>query len=372
MTFPAFNRCMIDMKYLLLLVFIANGLAVSAQDKEKSWYKMLAGTIGKYPVTMHLHKAGHSYTGYYSYNSQRLPVALSGNDTTEKGRITLLAFAGDESNEIFSITIINGKAAGSWKKKEGTEALKFTAGEKKMPVQFTHIYTSAEKQLRPAMKESPVASIELSSIWPLGNSEADELVKEQVRAVFVEQKNKEDIGKIFLRVRDEFFRTYQEDNKEASDSELVEYSHAYQYSFNQNLEIRDYHKDLLNLCASYYSYSGGAHGMYASSYYVLDLQKKKRVMLNDLFDEKGMKALDKLLEKHYRSKYEVAPNETLEEGGLFENSIAATENFYITGKGIGFVYHPYEIASYAMGEIEIFIPLKEILPHLKPGAKAYW
>ena len=333
---------------------------------------MLAGSIDKYPVTMHLHKAGNSYTGYYSYNNQRMPIAISGNDTTEKGRITLMAFAGDDSNEFFSFSIINGKAAGSWKNKEGTRVLNFAAVEKKMPVQFTHIYTSAEKKLRPAMKESPVASIELASVWPIGNSEADELVKEQVRAVFIEQKSKEDIGKIFLRARDEFFRTYQEDNKEASDSDLVEYSHAYQYSYNQNLEIRDYHKDLLNLCASYYSYSGGAHGMYASSYYVLDLQKKKRVMLIDLFDEKGLKALNQLLEKHYRSKYGVSPTETLEEGGLFENSISANENFYITGKGIGFVYHPYEIASYAMGEIELFIPFKEITIHLKPSAQAYW
>ena len=95
-------------------------------------------------------------------------------------------------------------------------------------------------------------------------------------------------------------------------------------------------------------------------------------MLIDLFDEKGLKALNQLLEKHYRSKYGVSPTETLEEGGLFENSISANENFYITGKGIGFVYHPYEIASYAMGEIELFIPLKEFLPYLKSGANAYW
>ena len=372
MIFRTINRCITDMKYLLLFVFIFNGLALFAQDKEISWYKMLAGTIDKYPVTMHLHKAGHSYTGYYSYNTQRQPVAVSGDDTTEKGRIRLVALAGDDTNEIFSISISNGKAEGSWKKNEAGKALPFFAVEKKMPIQFSHVFTAGEKKFRPAHKESPAASIELASIWPLGNTEADELVKQQVRAVFIEQKTKEDIGKIFLRVRDEFFRTYQEDNKEAGDSELLEYPHAYLYSFDQKMEIRDYHNNLLNLCTSYYSYSGGAHGMYATSYYVLDLQKKKRVMVNDLFDEKGIRALDKLLEKYFRKEYGVPAGESLEEGGLFENSITANENFYITGKGIGFVYHPYEIASYAMGEIEIFIPIKEILPHLKPASKAYW
>ena len=35
-----------------------------------------------------------------------------------------------------------------------------------------------------------------------------------------------------------------------------------------------------------------------------------------------------------------------------------TENFYIDENGIHFIYDPYEIASFAAGTIDIFVPYK--------------
>jgi hypothetical protein len=51
---------------------------------------------------------------------------------------------------------------------------------------------------------------------------------------------------------------------------------------------------------------------------------------------------------------------------LFENSIEPTNNFCITKKGILFLYNPYEIAAYAMGEIELFIPFEELKTVVNP------
>ena len=76
-----------------------------------------------------------------------------------------------------------------------------------------------------------------------------------------------------------------------------------------------------------------------------------------------------LLEKYFRSQYGLKPTDSLAEGGLFENHIEPNDNFYLTGKGIGFTYMPYEIGPYAMGEINIFIPFREVEKYLKPGIK---
>ncbi|MGZ8545323.1 MAG: DUF3298 domain-containing protein [Flavisolibacter sp.] len=360
------------MKYLLLSFFLFSCLVVSAQDKEKGWYKMLTGTIGKYPVTMHLHKTGNAYSGYYTYDSQRQPIGLTGEDSTDKGRIRLIAYSGDEAHESFSISIKDGKATGDWKKTEVSKPLVFTAVEKKGSVQFINVFTAGEKKLKPAMEESPEASIELSAVWPSGKTLADEFVKSEIRKFFSEEYQKEEIGAIFLNMKKEFFTTYMEDNKEVSDSDLVQYPMSYQYNLSEKLEIRDYFNHLLTLSGSHYSYSGGAHGMYATTYLVLDLQNKKRLTVDDLLDQKGKNELGRLLEKYFRIQYDLSPGESLEEGGIFDNKIEPNANFYFTGKGIGFVYHPYEIASYAMGEIDIFIPAKELLPYIKAGTQSYW
>ena len=44
-----------------------------------SWYKSFSGAISKSPVTLHLHKMGQTYAGYYYYNSVQQPIYLLGN-----------------------------------------------------------------------------------------------------------------------------------------------------------------------------------------------------------------------------------------------------------------------------------------------------
>ncbi|RYF79039.1 MAG: DUF3298 domain-containing protein, partial [Chitinophagaceae bacterium] len=67
-------------------------------------------------------------------------------------------------------------------------------------------------------------------------------------------------------------------------------------------------------------------------------------------------------------QFKLKPTDALTEV-LFENKIAPNDNFYITGKGIGFSYAPYEIAAYAYGEINLFIAFKDIEANLQPGFK---
>lgn len=54
------------------------------------------------------------------------------------------------------------------------------------------------------------------------------------------------------------------------------------------------------------------------------------------------------------------------ESVLFDNTIQTTTNFCVTQKGILFLYNPYEIAAYAYGEIELFIPFEEVKNVLNP------
>jgi len=54
-----------------------------------------------------------------------------------------------------------------------------------------------------------------------------------------------------------------------------------------------------------------------------------------------------------------------EAGFYFDNDVfTLTDNFAITKKGLKFVYNPYEVAPYALGQQEIMIPyalIKELI-----------
>jgi hypothetical protein len=76
-----------------------------------------------------------------------------------------------------------------------------------------------------------------------------------------------------------------------------------------------------------------------------------------------------VLEEHLRMAYDIPAGAPLngEAGILFDKHLALTKNFYVTGKGVGFIYNPYEVAPYVVGEIELYVPFSEITDILKPG-----
>ena len=52
---------------------------------------------------------------------------------------------------------------------------------------------------------------------------------------------------------------------------------------------------------------------------------------------------------------------------LFVKKMPVTHNVYLTSGGAVFIYTPYEIASYAQGEIRLFVPREQLQPFLKSG-----
>ena len=75
-------------------------IAVKAQGG--SWYKSYTGTIGKYPATMHLHKSGDTYSGYYYYQSSQQPIYMlqMANEDAKPGVIHFINFVpGDNGND---------------------------------------------------------------------------------------------------------------------------------------------------------------------------------------------------------------------------------------------------------------------------------
>lgn len=108
------------------------------------------------------------------------------------------------------------------------------------------------------------------------------------------------------------------------------------------------------------SYLGGAHGAYSTEYKVFDTKKKLQLKAEDIFNLENLTRIsyDYFLTERGISKKEV---NVKDEGFWFkDDKFHLNNNFKIDEKNITFIFNPYEIASYADGQIEIVVPLSKL------------
>jgi len=354
--------------FLLLTACFAVTISFS---QSLSWYKCFAGTIDKYPVVMHLHKAGNSYEGVYYYTSNQQPISFTGNDTAIAGKVLLTANTQSEDYETFTFSIEGGQAKGEWKHNSKSDALNFTAAELKDStlISFTYVFTEGESKLKSTLEGSPRASYSAASVWPLQNNAKAGFVKQVIRKEFDKKATPGDIGSLLLKQKRNFFASYKKDYAGEDEKELKERPFSFNMDAIKSVTVLYQTPKILSLAHAEYSYTGGAHGNHGTSYVNLNLTAQKRLVLNSILSQNSKPAVSRLLAKYYRQQRGLDASASLKENGLFEDKIDVTDNFYVTGKGIGFVYPPYEIAPYAMGEISIFIPFTELDKYMLPSFK---
>lgn len=103
-----------------------------------------------------------------------------------------------------------------------------------------------------------------------------------------------------------------------------------------------------------------AHGMYGTVYINYDLVNGCFIHLSDLFTDKGMEALPRKIRKMALALHPLI-------GATDIRTLPADNNFYITASNdIVFAYQPYEVASYAQGEIQIPVPAYLLSDFLTP------
>jgi hypothetical protein len=121
----------------------------------------------------------------------------------------------------------------------------------------------------------------------------------------------------------------------------------------------------IQLECSYADYTGGAHGNYGTSNFIIDRATGKQLTIADLVTSE--RELNKLVEKYLRKAYKIPNGQRLDEFGLFENAIEANNNFYFDAKNITlcFDYNPYEIGPYSMGMVSVPIDIDALNSILK-------
>ena len=109
---------------------------------------------------------------------------------------------------------------------------------------------------------------------------------------------------------------------------------------------------LATFAVRYYSYTGGPHGVGGNVYLTVDMTTHKVLTLSDIIEQKKLPEVKELLWSFYTDDGRIKDEEAFTKKTDFDVS----KNFYLAHDGIHFIYHVYEIASYAEGEQDLVIP----------------
>jgi hypothetical protein len=357
----------------------------SSADTDPAYWH-LTGQVGTLAVVMDLafRPAGGDefstdmYHGSYYYSSKENPIDIYGSvDST--GQLVLYEVTlTDETSPTFTGTFDRQQGAfkGEWSSGDG---------KKKMPVElrenyddalrFTTHKLEASQALFDGNENSPYATT--SKIWlrPAAGTDAatatflekalhQGLVGDSLAALYPMQE------KAFEVVSKAYFESYRTDMDDVSAEEIgPDDAIMFTYEQNASAEVLYNQNQLLTIGYWDYWFSGGAHGNYGTWLASYDLTDRKEITLQDVFLPGYETKITSSLEKAVRSRFGLKAKEALS-SVLFEDAIAATENFGLTGKGVIFNYPPYEIAAYAAGEIRLFVPYSEIKNLLQPAFAA--
>ena len=161
---------------------------------------------------------------------------------------------------------------------------------------------------------------------------------------------KNDFGENVSKTRDQMLSKYKTILNDVKES--LEKEPELGFSSNTWMMFVGQKEKLATFAIRYYSYTGGAHGLGGSEYLTIDMTTHKVLTLSDIIEQKKLPEVKELLWSFYTDYGRIKDEEAFTKKTDFDVS----KNFYLAHDGIHFIYHEYEIASYAAGEQDLVIP----------------
>lgn len=113
-------------------------------------------------------------------------------------------------------------------------------------------------------------------------------------------------------------------------------------------------------------YEGGAHGLTVSQFLNYDFASGRVIDFDSAFKPGSAEALLKAVKDKLMADNGVSSMEELASKGFFTDQIYLSKNFYLQGYDVVFHYHPYDIAPYSTGAVDVRVPFYVISDYLSP------
>ena len=168
-----------------------------------------------------------------------------------------------------------------------------------------------------------------------------------------------DTAKPACNYRNDLEPMYKKDEEDKQDEQSIGAWYSYYKGIESHVQLCN--TLILTYRIDYNEYTGGAHGIYMSTFLNLDLKTLSPIHLGDLFEGDYKEALTDLLWKQLMADNNVSTRQELEDMGYATTGdLEPIENFYLDPTGITFYYNVYEIAPYVMGATKITLSYEDI------------
>ncbi|WP_257667849.1 DUF3298 and DUF4163 domain-containing protein [Parapedobacter tibetensis] len=118
------------------------------------------------------------------------------------------------------------------------------------------------------------------------------------------------------------------------------------------------------------TYTGGAHGNYATVFMHYDIPNRQPLTLDNIVSKPYQNELTAVAERHFRKQENLAVDQSLENGYFFDQGrFSLPDNFGLERDSMLFLYNVYEIKPYVDGQTELRVPYSEVEKLLTDRAK---
>ena len=231
----------------------------------------------------------------------------------------------------------------------------------------------------PGRAHSPYGHVGLQMLVPVGTSPVALAVaanlRRQLRGDSLPSQPVPALPHLWAQQRADFAKMYRGEAAEmvtepvpspADSADFEAYQASLRFDSQRNLVVLCQEGHLLSVRLLSYEYSGGAHGSFGSEVRSFDLRTGRALRFDDIFRPEARQQLLPLLDRGVRHTLGLSATEPLREQ-LLVDKIHVTPNVCLTPGGVLFVYPPYDIAAYALGEVTVFLPLATVRPLLREG-----
>lgn len=347
------------------------------------FYKRFEGTVAGQNVVVHLHRkiamdeaipdTTYSLGGVYYYEKIGRPISLYGtNDTADERHYILDEYSGTRyatGNARWDIFLKDDGITGTWVSADSAVQYDIRLNEQ-YPAGSYHValwHNRKDIPFKPG-KAQPAATWTATILVPGEEmNSADSAFLRHIINQSMGDTGSLSTEQIVSQQADSYTAYYRRTIAEEYVADSSENTFRFNYYTNTDMRVRYNDKSMLVVEVLSSDYTGGAHGMYASSYLNIDMRESRLWHLDEVL-RVDTPALRILLEKEARRMFDIPANEKLG-SRLLTEIVNPTANFYIAPAGLVFVYTPYEIASYADGQPELFIPYTVLKKLLTPEFK---
>lgn len=346
---------------------IADAGFTAQDDVTQGQYKRYEGTIAGQQVVLNITQYNAEMQAEYYYEKIGIPITLYKWQDTNRSQNEFIFTeyppeTTDKERAKWNIKITGDSMTGTWSQGNKSYPILLMESYRDDIQRFSIISVVDSIRLIDSLP-TPKADFKYQVLLPVGKDESSLFVQSVIlKSMGCDTSKMSDCLK---NIKEKYSKIYRESAEEMEPAEITAAFNNWDWETGYNVLYNEH--NIVVLDNNVYEYTGGAHGNYGSVYLNIDRQGKKLLRLDDIMHVDSSKLVP-LLIAEARAHFELQKNQPLN-ARMFSDELYVPENFFISNKGITFSYGLYEIASYADGIIELFIPYDKIMPQLTPEFK---